>query len=436
MLNTKNIMKGISVMTILWIVIFLPSLYLLLKFIIPHLLNVLGYREFANSPYIYIIICILLLIGGISLVGRKKDLIARNLSRLAFIIFFSLFLLPIIFGDILGVDITSLGLPFFIAVTIAAVLLGISGFLPYESGKILREMSYIGLFVALLIFFLSALKPFIRERTELTLENCTSVFFPKPTDQTAEEQQNQIIYGLLTYVSCILTGKFPLEQGDLGWSVFIIFYLVLPFAFILAFVYGLMQGVNVATIFGGNQTAKNIVQVLSLIIALYAMRTTMGVFILEFMGYGAWGLGAVFISILIVLGLKKMVDDWLDIEKKVEETRKMIQAWITRERQFAESILPRINETLRLIEHLQRDQRRGGSPEQLQEQEQLQIVHVRKLLRSYVEGNHFYSLLNDERKKAISLYLERADRAQRLVDLRQVVEEFKGFLELMRTTKI
>jgi hypothetical protein len=52
--------------------------------------------------------------------------------------------------------------------------------------------------------------------------------------------------------SCVTTGHFPstATYSDLGWTIFFIFYLLLPFAFIWTLLYGLMKGIDLGALFG------------------------------------------------------------------------------------------------------------------------------------------------------------------------------------------
>lgn len=310
----------------------------------------------------------------------------------------SLLILPIIIRYLLGVDILSAGLSFFVAVIFTAVVLGISAFLPYKWGKYIREVSYIGLFISLLIFFLGAIKPFYKESEEFQVGDCKNLFLPKDEDQT--------VYNALAYTSCILTGKFPKEQQSVGWTAFFLFYLVLPFAFIFALIYGLMQGMNLSSLFGEQKTGKYIARVLSFIITAYAARTMMGAFILKFMGYGAWGLAAVFGSIFLVWGLKRLVEGWFSIESIGEETRKEIENQLKWEAQFANAIMP----------ILERAERLGESEKTL--------GAAKNLLSSIKDGREF-STLSEKTRQMIIWYIDRANSATTT----------RGFLDKLRELK-
>ncbi|MEM5814997.1 MAG: hypothetical protein QXD89_00710 [Candidatus Aenigmatarchaeota archaeon] len=332
-----------------------------------------------------------------------------KLLLLSVIVLLTFFIIPFIFRSVVGVDIFSTGLSFFVVVLIAGVFLGISAFLPYKWGKSLREISYVGLFIAFLIFFFGAIKPFIKERTELELEDCVNVFFPKST-------RDNIIYNALTYTSCILTGKFPAEQGDIGWAVFFIFYIVLPFVFIFTLIYGLMQGMELSSLFGDSGATQSIITLLSFVISMYAARTMMGVFILQFIGYGAWGLAAVFGSIFLVLGLKKLVDGWFKIEEQGQETRRMIENQMKFEAQFAYAVRPIIEKALAL----------GKNNETLP---------IAKTVLASIKDNPMFSTLSEEGRKAINWYIERANSSTSPKEFRRVVEELKRFLKLEEKTK-
>jgi len=177
---------------------------------------------------------------------------------------------------------------------------------------------------------INIVKPFVKA-TKIDMEICKNYFVPSTT--------GQIVYDALKYASCILTGYFPEEEGDLGWTVFYLFYIILPFAFIWVLLYGLMKSV----MSGWFNVGVNINALLSFIIAMYAARTLMGGFLLEFAGYGAWGLGAMFLAVFFTKSVGKIMEDWYSVEQIAQETKQIIESELEREKTFAESIMPIIN---------------------------------------------------------------------------------------------
>jgi len=227
----------------------------------------------------------------------------------------------------LGIPIEFLESPFgYVLILLTGILIAVSGFLPYKWGNILREIAYFCLFVLLILVEINILKPYLKE-TKVDMGKCQNEIFPT-------SKSEGFFFDALKYASCVFTGYFPLEAGDLGWTVFYIFYLILPFAFIWAFVYALMKDVM-----EGWNFDLNIIRLLSFITAMYAARTMLGGFLLTFLGYGAWGLGAIFISIFLVKGLKHMMDKWYEPEKMVQQTKKAIETELDIRRVFAKAAL-------------------------------------------------------------------------------------------------
>jgi len=236
----------------------------------------------------------------------------------------------------LGIPIEFIESPFgYALILLTGILIALSGFLPYKWGNILREIAYFSLFVLIILIEINILKPYLKE-TKVDIEQCKNGVFPTSKSES-------FFFDVLKYTSCVFTGYFPLEAGDLGWTVFYIFYLILPFAFIWTIVYALMKD-----IMSGWSFSINIIRLLSFITAMYAARTMLGGFLLTFLGYGAWGLGAIFIDIFLVKGLQKMMEGWYSAEQMAKETREAIEAELSIEKSFAESFKPLISEAKRL----------------------------------------------------------------------------------------
>jgi hypothetical protein len=151
-----------------------------------------------------------------------------------------------------------------------------------------------------------------------------------------KESISNVIINALDVTSCILTGYFPQEQSILGWFTFLLFYIILPFAFIFALIVGLMRDVFQGIL------DRRILNVLSFIIAVYATRAMFGAFLLQFLGYSAWGLAGIFGAIFIVGSLRKMIEDWFKIETYAEEIRKYYEVQKSQKQQYAELALKKL----------------------------------------------------------------------------------------------
>ncbi|MEM5853182.1 MAG: hypothetical protein QXG39_06665 [Candidatus Aenigmatarchaeota archaeon] len=229
--------------------------------------------------------------------------------------FYATFLLiPTLFG--IQLDFLSYPLVY-VTLILAGIFIAISGLLPYGWGKILRNIAYFCLFVLILILEINVMKVALQRHPtqELTLEKCTTLF--------GEKEQPEKIIDAVSIWSCVTTGYFPKETGDLGWTIFAIFYIILPFAFIVAFLYGIMTGIGLEAIFGN--VAGTVKGVLTFVISMFAMRQLFGFFLLDMFGYGAWGLAGVFLAALFVMALRNIVEKWYRIEEYGKEMQEAMK---------------------------------------------------------------------------------------------------------------
>lgn len=198
--------------------------------------------------------------------------------------------------------------------------LAISAFLPFRWGKILREISYFSLFILLILLQSSIFQKVFSNYTppSVTLQQCTSLFGISGTPTSA--------WDVVSAWSCVTTGYFPASGTSVNftWTIFAIFYIILPFAFITTLVYGFMKGMPTEIFFGN--FAGTATKVLSFIIAMYASRLMFGYFLLTFYSYGVWGLAGVFGAAFITVTLKNIMDKWYNIEAMGEGVRQAIQA--------------------------------------------------------------------------------------------------------------
>jgi len=196
------------------------------------------------------------------------------------------------------IQLSSLVFPLLIG---AAIIIAISGFLKPDWGRNLAKVALLLVFAGVLLIEVPLVQSFLGKRTEVSIEECKNILFPK-TNETST-----LMVDAIKYASCVLTGYFPTtdQLNEVGWVTFYIFYIILPFAFIFAFMYGLMNALGFESFFGA--VAKPVITVLTFVISMYATRVLFGAVLLEFLGYGAWGLVAVFIAIIITGGLWKLM---------------------------------------------------------------------------------------------------------------------------------
>lgn len=270
------------------------------------------------------------------MVKLRTKLILLAISILSIL---AIYLLTLFF---FGVELKILGVSGYVIVILTTIFLLISAFLPSRLSKLLREISYFCMFIMIILIEISIVSIYAKPISKFNIEDCkVGGIFPSKENL----KEGTFTYDALAYTSCILTGKFPSEQSEIGWVTFYIFYLILPFAFIFILIYAIISGIGLESWFNID---KNIKRVLSFIIAMYATRTMMGSFILQFAGYGAWGLGAVFIAILLVAGLRKMMEGWYGIEGIGEETRRVIETEMEFEREYSLTVRPILEDAERL----------------------------------------------------------------------------------------
>ena len=195
-----------------------------------------------------------------------------------------------------------------ISILLAGIIFILSAFVPARWRKSVRKVSYLSLFLGILLLEISIISPYLI-KSEISIEECKTLF-PSVTEAPEEKVP---FWNALGAVSCVLIGYFPVEHTPLGMATFFIFYLLLPFVFIFAYIYGLMVGIGISEWFGS--IGGSVTRVLSLVIALYAARLLFGHVLLQFLGYGAWGLVAIFIPIFIVKGLEHMMEKMFGIEE-------------------------------------------------------------------------------------------------------------------------
>jgi hypothetical protein len=229
---------------------------------------------------------------------------------------------PYIIPAVLGVPAPTLPPLIFPLLTCAAILIGISGLLPSSWANWSRRLvkaALILVFVGVLLIELPLISS-AQHPVKVSMEECKNQFFP---------ETEKALTDAIKYASCILTGYFPTTEqiNEVGWVTFYIFYIILPFAFIFALMYGLMSGLGFESFFGA--VTKPVVTVLTFVISMYATRVLFGAVLLEFLGYGAWALAAVFIAIIITGGLWKLMSGLYPVVTPLLEEPALARAeWI------------------------------------------------------------------------------------------------------------
>jgi len=293
----------------------------------------------------------------------------------------------------------------YILILLAGLLIAVSGFLPYNWGKILREIALLCIFVLILLVEMNLISSFVKA-TEISMEKCESYFRPHPS--------GDIIHDALKYASCILTGYFPAEEGDIGWTVFYLFYIILPFAFIWILLYGLMKSIIAGWFTGIN---LNVSALFSFIIAMYAARTMFGGFLLDFAGYGAWGLGALFLAVFLTKSIGNIMEKWYEAEKMGEETRKVIESELEREKALATAVMPIINFAKEL----------GKDP---------QTLEMAKNELGRIKTLPLWNTLSDNDKNTIDWFINQAASATNPMTFKNYVEAIEKYFKKIEKLKL
>jgi hypothetical protein len=137
----------------------------------------------------------------------------------------------------------------------------------------------------------------------------------------------------------------------------------------------------------------------------------MGGFLLDFAGYGAWGLGAVFLAIIFTRGLGKIMKDWYKTEEMAQETRNVIQSELEREKAFAQAVLPLIRKVTKLV----------SDPNNL--------PTAKTLLGGSIRDTPLWNTLNPDVQNMVWWYVERAQAAENSQAFLSRVKELERFLK-------
>jgi hypothetical protein len=290
----------------------------------------------------------------------------------------------------------------FFLILLTGALIALSGFLPYNWGKILREVAYFCLFVLLILVEINLMKPFISV-TKVDLNKCqVGTVFPS----AQQLETGTFVYNALQFTSCVLTGYFPATMGDIGWTSFYIFYLILPFAFAWTFTYGLMRGMGIEGWFGAfGETA---IRIISFILAMYAARVLFGAFLLDFLGYGVWGLAAVFGAAVLTKGLQKIMEGWYEIEQMAVVTRGAIKGELKIAKKFGETVKPILDAARR---------------------EATTDLNVGKTTLGHIRNIPLYAMLDAPRKNIVDWYLDQAMAAGTPEEFNKHVSDLEKYLK-------
>ena len=301
-----------------------------------------------------------------------------------------------------GYEVEFLSSPYgYVTVLIGGLLIALSGFLPYEWGKVCREIALFCFFVLFVLAEMNIVKPYVKA-TKVDVEKCTNYFIPSTSGRVVEDA--------LKYASCVLTGYFPKEEGDLGWTVFYLFYIILPFVFIWTLLYSLTQPI-LSNWFGKTSIGSIRPDIIfSLIISIYAARTLLGGFLLNYAGYGAWGIGGLFIAILFTKVLGNMMESWFEVEKVGKETREFLEAERTRLREFAKTILKEVIPVCR-------------------DTAKADLLAAQRILRERVVGHEYYSSLGDDVREIIGRYLFQMSVTNDTNKFEELLNEFEKLLK-------
>jgi hypothetical protein len=168
-----------------------------------------------------------------------------------------------------------------------------------------------------------------------------------------------------------------------------------------------MSGIGMETWFGA--FGKNAMRLLSFIIALYAARLLFGAFLLDLLGYGAWGLIGVFGAVLLTKGLQKIMEGWYRIEEMAAETREAIKSEIEAAKEFRLAIKP-------ILERAESFASKGD-------------IKAARAVLGGITKLPFYKALPPEEKEYVDWYLTKAKTAGTPQKFHEAVAELERFLK-------
>lgn len=158
--------------------------------------------------------------------------------------------------------------------------------------------------------------------------------------------------GWIEMTSCFLTGYYAKPRDILSQVSFLIFAVILPFAFLFAFTYGIFNAIGLPSFFGGDQgLGKNITRVMAFIIALYGARQLIGYFLLDLFAYGMWGGVAVLMAAILSIIPKRIIDGIIS-KIKVIEQQTLLKLMSDIQKSIEERLLPRLESMERNLNSL------------------------------------------------------------------------------------
>lgn len=179
----------------------------------------------------------------------------------------------------------------------------------YGPAKFCLNVAPILLFFGFILIELTVFSAYLSSTSAISVTQCQQGFVMNRVED------------IPLFTTCLFTGYYP-SQGisfaSLSFATFVIFFWVLPFAFLYFFFYGLFES-TMTPMFGGGGTGKTVSTVISFIVAMYGARQAIGAFLIDLLAYGSWGLVGIFIPLFLVLGIKKIMDHTIPV-KFVDQT--------------------------------------------------------------------------------------------------------------------
>jgi hypothetical protein len=193
------------------------------------------------------------------------------------------------------------------------ILGGVTAFLGYvffalgkrDLGKVCVNAAPILIFFGFIAIEVAIFEAYLQKTQTITLEACKETF-------RIEKMED-----LPIFTTCVFTGYYPSKAGDIasvGFVTFVLFFWLLPFAFLFSFLYGLFKD-TLSSFFGS--AGPTVTPVITFIVATYGARQMIGGFLIDLFAYGSWGLVGIFIPLILAVGLKKILDSFFAV--KVEE---------------------------------------------------------------------------------------------------------------------
>ncbi|MEM5882034.1 MAG: hypothetical protein QXS69_01030, partial [Candidatus Aenigmatarchaeota archaeon] len=143
-----------------------------------------------------------------------------------------------------------------------------------------------------------------------------------PLEDCNEKKIN--FFEVQSFLLCVLTGKTITGEGSQSWTLvsFVIFGMILPFSVLFSIVFGLFHGMGLDALFG-KKYGKAVIGVIAFATAFFGTRQLIGIFLIDLLAYGAWGIFGFIIALFFSSAIKFTANEFLKDIKEIEEEIKV-----------------------------------------------------------------------------------------------------------------